>query len=120
MSWPPKDWRALLALVGSIAGAAVLTALVWWGCAVLLPSAEWTRATESERLITIRWVLWIAVGAIAVVLVGLGMAINRRSFRGRIGGAEVDFAGGDDAAPISVPPVAFGVGTKQSEGNPDV
>lgn len=118
MNWPPKDWRALLALVGSIAGAAVLTALVWWGCAVLLPSAEWTRATESERLVTIRWVLWIAVGAIAVVLVGLGMAINRRSFRGKIGGAEVDFAGGDDAAPtIPIPPVAFGGGNGTSERN---
>lgn len=112
MSWPPKDWRALLALIGSIAGAAVLTAMVWWGCAVLLPSNEWTSATEAHRLITIRWVLWIAVGAIAVVLVGLGMAINRRSFKGKIGAAEVDFAGGEsEATPaIQVPPVAFGSG----------
>lgn len=98
-SWPPKDWRALVALVGSILGAVVLTAFVWWGVAALLPAGRWSVGSEAERVITIRWVLWIAVGAIAVVLVGLGMAINRRSFRGKLGSAEVGFDGGDDAAP---------------------
>ncbi|WP_292960577.1 hypothetical protein [Novosphingobium sp. UBA1939] len=99
--WPPKDWRAFVALVGSILGAAVLTLFVWWGCAALLPSGHWSTTSEAERVITIRWVLWIAVGAIAVVLVGLGMAINRRSFRGRIGAAEVGFDGGEDSPPPS-------------------
>lgn len=104
-SWPPKDWRALVALVGSILGAVVLTAFVWWGVAALLPAGRWSVASEAERVITIRWVLWIAVGAIAVVLVGLGMAINRRSFRGKLGSAEVGFDGGDDAAPPKdIPP----------------
>lgn len=104
-SWPPKDWRALVALVGSILGAVVLTAFVWWGVAALLPAGRWSVSSEAERVITIRWVLWIAVGAIAVVLVGLGMAINRRSFRGKVGSAEIGFDGGDDAAPPKdIPP----------------
>lgn len=100
-SWPPKDWRALVALVGSILGAVVLTAFVWWGVAALLPAGRWSVGSETERVITIRWVLWIAVGAIAVVLVGLGMAINRRSFRGKLGSAEVGFDGGDDDPPAT-------------------
>ena len=98
-SWPPKDWRSLIALLGSIGGAASLTVLVAWGVAMLLPAADWwTAATEAHRAETIRWVLWIAAGTIAVVIVGLGFAINRRSFKGRLGrdGASLDFEGGDD------------------------
>lgn len=105
MSWPPKDWRAFAALMGSIAGAAMLTVFVWWGCAILLPSAKWSEVTEPQRLDTIRWVLWIASGAIAVVLIGLGMAINRRSFRATWGKAGVGYEGGDGEA---LPEVEFG------------
>lgn len=95
--WPPKDWRALLALVFSILGAVVLTLFVWWGVAQLLPDSDgWRAANEPQRLYTIRWVLWIATGAIATVLIGLGMAINRRSFKGNIGKAGFDFEGGDE------------------------
>lgn len=104
MSWPPKDWRALIALLGSIAGAMALTAFVWWGCWMLMQSEWWSLATEPHRAETFRWVLWIAVGTIAVVIVGLGFAINRRSFRGKLGkdGATLDFEGGegDELTPV--------------------
>lgn len=86
----------MLALVFSVLGAVVLTAFVWWGVYQLLPGVEgWREATEPQRLHTIRWVLWIATGALAGVLLGLGMAINRRSFKGNIGTAGFDFQGGD-------------------------
>ncbi len=98
--WPPKDWRALLALLFSVLGAVILTAFVWWGVHQLLPRADgWKVENEDERLQTIRWVLWVATGAIALVLIGLGMAINRRSFRGKIGGADFGFEGGEGSEP---------------------
>jgi hypothetical protein len=102
LSWPTRDWRALLALLGSIAGSAVLTAFVWWGVDMLRPDgAPWNPATERHRVETIRWVLWIAAGTIAVVIFGLGFAINRRSFRGSVGkdGVTMEMDGGEDHGP---------------------
>ena len=95
-SWPPKDWRALLALVFSVAGAVVLTLFVWWGCAALLPERGWTAASEANRATTLRWTLWIATGSIGLVLTGLGMAINRRTLRAKWGDKSAEFDGGDD------------------------
>ena len=55
--WPPKDWRALLALVFSTLGAVVLTLFVWWGVAQLQPDSDgWQPGNEPARLFTIRWV----------------------------------------------------------------
>lgn len=95
-AWPPRDWRALLALIGSIGGAAMLTVFVWWAYAQQLPGGGWSSATEQVRAITTRWTLWIAVGTIAVVIVGLGMAINRRTIKGNLGKAGFEFDGGDE------------------------
>lgn len=102
-SWPPKDWQKIVALVFSVGGAAALTALVWWGYAQLLPEKGWTGSSEGHRAGTLRWVLWIAIFAIGVVLVSLGMVLNPRKFRGRMGGAELDFEGGDPGAPPATP-----------------
>lgn len=96
MTWPPKDWRALLALIFSVFGAFVLTLFVWWVIYKLMPDQGWNVSTEADRAKTIRWVAWIAVGAIALVLLGLGMAINRRSFKGNLGGNNLEFSGGDE------------------------
>lgn len=93
--WPPRDWRKLAALVFSVAGAAFLTALVWWGMAALLPDRGWTVASEGNRATTLRWVLWIAIGSVGVVLFGLGMAINRRSLQAQWGDKKVGIEGGD-------------------------
>jgi hypothetical protein len=106
VSWPPKDWRALLALLGSIAGAAVLTGFVWWGVDKIAPGRGWSAATEPHRAETVRWVLWIGAGTIAVVIVGLGFAINRRTFKGSVGkdGVTMEMDGGEDpevAAPAA-------------------
>jgi len=112
--WPPKDWRALLALLGSIGGAIALTAFVWWGCWILMPTSDqWTAGTEAHRVHTIRWVLWIAAGTISMVIIGLGFAVNRRSFKGQLGrdGASFGFEGGDDddpTPPVNWPDPKFG------------
>jgi hypothetical protein len=112
--WPPKDWLALIALFGSIAGAAVLTALVWWGSWMLMPAAGWwTGATEADRAQTLRWVLWGACITIGLVMLGLGFAISRRSFKGSLGPASFDMQGGEDdpaTGRLEVPPVGFGSG----------
>ena len=116
-NWPPKDWRALIALLGSIGGALALTLFVWWGCWELLPRvAGWSTATEAHRAETLRWVLWIATATISLVIMGLGFAINRRTLKGTLGknGLELDYEGGEDvggpAPKLEVPPVAFGDG----------
>ena len=95
-SWPPRDWRSLLALVFSVLGAVALTGLVGMGLGYLLPDRGWTPATEAARISTISWVLWISTAFIGIVLVGLGMAINRRSLRLRSGDKSATFEGGDD------------------------
>lgn len=100
-NWPPKDWRALLALLFSILGAGLLTAFLWWLCAQLLPGggdAGWTEATERSRAGTLRWVAWIVAGSIGLVLLGLGFAINRRSLSAKWGDRSLDWQGGDEAA----------------------
>lgn len=94
--WPPRDWRSLLALVFSVLGAVALTVLVAVGLGYLLPDRGWTPASEGTRIATIRWVLWIATAFIGIVLVGLGMAINRRSLRLRSGDKSAEFEGGED------------------------
>lgn len=97
--WPPRDWRSLLALVFSVLGAVALTVLVAVGLGYLLPDRGWTPASEAARISTISWVLCISTAFIGIVLVGLGMAINRRSLRLRSGDKSATFEGGEDEAP---------------------
>ena len=51
VQWPPRDWRALIALVASIIGAAVLTGFSIWLVRLLVAFA---RADPSVRLEVIR------------------------------------------------------------------
>lgn len=99
MEWPPKDWRALAALVFSVLGAVALTLLLWRLAGMLLPHEGWTAATEANRATTIRWIAWVSVAAVLLVLTGLGFAINRRALRGRWGDKSLDWEGGDDLPP---------------------
>lgn len=94
-NWPPKDWRALAALVFSVAGAVALTWLLYLLSGMLLPEKGWTPDSENERVTTIRWVLWLSAFCILLVLTGLGFAINRRSLRGRWGDKSLNWEGGD-------------------------
>lgn len=95
-NWPPRDWRALFALVFSILGAVVLTLFVWWAYAQLGPDKGWSPISEVNRATTMRWVVWIAISSVGVVLVSLGMAINRRALKGKWGDRELEFTGGDE------------------------
>lgn len=96
MNWPPKDWRALAALLFSVLGAVALTVLLWSLSAMLLPREGWTAESETARVTTIRWVLWLSAACILLVLTGLGFAINRRRLSGKWGDRSLDWEGGDD------------------------
>lgn len=96
--WPPRDWRALAALLFSVGGAIATTVLVYLLCSMLLPKEGWGGATEPERVSTIRWAVLIGSACILLVLVGLGMAINRRKLSGKIGENSFDWEGGDEAS----------------------
>lgn len=92
-NWPPKDWRAFLALAFSVIGAAMLTALAVWQTWILWRGG-WSLATEAERLDTLGLAHIVTIGGVLAVLLSLGLAINRRSIR--LGKDGLDVSGGDD------------------------
>lgn len=92
--WPPRDWRALLALLASVAGSATLTALTAW-LVWILWRGGWPERTAEVRIDILGRALLGALSIIGVVLISLGMAINRRSVKGKAFGAEFEAEGGD-------------------------
>lgn len=109
--WPPRDWRGMVALTASIAGAAVLTAFAWWLVAVLTGQADrliselvrdrGARSEVGQVLVVIiktqAWALKLLLAGIIAVLLSLGLAINKRTVRLGRGGFEA--SGGDDGDP---------------------
>ncbi len=96
--WSPRDWRAMIALWASIAGAAVLTAFSAWLVTLIVAAAEATPALAGramDALATSNLGLLLVIGAI---LLSLGLAINRRSVKGSAFGASFEATGGDGHA----------------------
>ena len=95
-NWPPRDWRALIALTASIVGAAVLTGFSIWLIRLLVMFA---RADPNVRMDVIRALATSNYGLLAIIgaiLLSLGLAINRRSVKGSAFGASFEAAGGED------------------------
>lgn len=91
--WPPRDWRAFIALVASILGAVALTFFAVW-LVWILWLGGWPETTAVQRLgILGRALILLLVGALAVLL-SLGLAINRRSLK--LGRDGFSAEGGDD------------------------
>ena len=93
--WPPRDWRALLALVASIVGAAVLTGFSIW---LIQLRVMFARADPKVRMEVIRALATSNFGLLAIIgaiLLSLGLAINRRSVKGSAFGASFEAAGGE-------------------------
>lgn len=80
----------MLALVASVAGSAVLTALLAY---IVLIFERWQQA---QPLAHISLGLLFIIG---IVLISLGTAINRRTAKGNIGAASFEVSGGDDPSP---------------------
>jgi hypothetical protein len=92
--WPPRDWRAFIALVASIAGAAVLTGFAAWVVNIIWRGG-W-HGFEQERIDALAKALFGLLLIIGIVLVSLGLAINKRSVKGSLLGASFEAQGGDD------------------------
>jgi hypothetical protein len=94
-SWPPRDWRAFSALIASVLGAGILTVLAGWLVYVLWQGG-WSAGTETARVEALATALHGTLAIIGIVLVGLGLAINRRMVKGSILGATFEATGGED------------------------
>ena len=79
-----KEWLALIALIASIVGAAVLTAHRIWLIQILERAKQWVAIADIAKLDT------LIIGA---VLIGLGLAINKRV--AKIGAGGLEISGGD-------------------------
>jgi hypothetical protein len=90
--WPPKDLRAFFALVASVAGAATLTAFAAWIVWILW---GW-QGFDQLRIDALAKALFGLLFIVGIVLVSLGLAINRRSIKGSILGASFEAEGGED------------------------
>jgi hypothetical protein len=121
---PTWTWRniiALIALVATIVGAAILTSLAWWLLDRLL---ELTRSLIAELVrdraarpevgtaLTaiidgVMWGLKLVLAGVIIVLLSLGIAITPRRIKVDKSGAEMS-GGDDEAVPVTVtnPPSA--------------
>lgn len=95
-----RDLRALIALTFSVAGAAVLTGFAAWVTWILWKGG-WSGGTEVARIDALAKALLGLLLIVGVVLVSLGLAINRRQVKATLPfGTAFEASGGDDAAPI--------------------
>lgn len=118
---PVWSWRniiALIALAGTFAGAAIITALIWWLARVLTDDADRlvgelvsdpraARAEIGEALTTIYQslannLLALTLGLMAIVI-GFGFAITARRFEGEALGAKWKISGGDECEEATTP-----------------
>jgi hypothetical protein len=74
-----KEWLALIAIIGSLIGAGVLTANRIWLIGILERAEQWVAIADIAKLDTL---------IIGLVLIGLGLAINKRSVKLGAGGFE--------------------------------
>ncbi len=96
--FPPKEWRAHVALIASIFGAVAFTifsmGLVW-----IMWKGGWPVDTSPQRIEILGKSLMLALGGSLVVLISLGFAINRRSVKITTEGLEASGGEGDSDDP---------------------
>jgi hypothetical protein len=94
--WPPRDWRAIMALTASIAGAAVLTAFSVWLVKLLVMFARADPSLRLEVIAALATSNYALLAIIGAVLLSLGLAINRRIVKGSAFGASFEAASSED------------------------
>jgi hypothetical protein len=90
----PRDLRALLALVASVGGTIVLTAVAVW-IVYILWRGGWPIATAPQRIDKLGLALVLVLVIMGATMIGLGLAINRREVRASAFGASFEASGGD-------------------------
>lgn len=96
----PRDIRAMIALVFSIIGSGVMCIFAAW-LVWIMWKGGWHADTQLERIKWLGYGMMVLLGGMFVVVASLGMAINRRSFRGKIGLLEVDASGGPEETQVT-------------------
>ncbi|KKC24444.1 hypothetical protein [Sphingomonas sp. SRS2] len=94
-AWPARDLRAFIALAASVGGSIALTgfaaavvAILWLG--------EWPVSTAELRIGLLGKALMLSLAGSLLVLISLGLAINKRSVKLSRDG--LDVSGGDEPA----------------------
>ncbi len=107
-SLAPRDLRAFIALIASIGGTMALTVVMVWIIWILWRGG-WPGGTELARIDKIGLIAVLVTIIMGVVMVSLGLAINRRSLKGSAFGASFEATGGDDST-VSTTTVAAAAG----------
>jgi drug/metabolite transporter (DMT)-like permease len=94
--WPPRDWRAIIALTASIAGAVVLTGFSMWLVKLLVMFARADPTVRLEVISALATSNYALLAIIGAVLLSLGLAINRRIVKGSVFGASFVAASAED------------------------
>lgn len=89
----PRDWRAAVALVASIFGSVAFT-LFSAAMVYILWKGGWAEDTAVQRLDYLGKALMLSLAGSLLVLITLGLAINRRSVK--LGKDGFEASGGDD------------------------
>ena len=95
-SWRPRDWRAMIALWASIAGAAVLTVFSAWLVRFVVRFAHDDPALGPRALDVLAYSNYGLLLVLGAVLLSLGLAINRRSVKASAFGAAIEAGGGEE------------------------
>jgi len=95
-NWLPRDWRAMVALWASIAGAAVLTGFSAWLVTLVVRFARDDRDLGARALDALAYSNYGLLLVIGAVLLSLGLAINRRSVKASAFGAAIEAGGGEE------------------------
>lgn len=96
--WPPKDWRAFLALIASVGGSAALTIFAAW-LVWIIWQGGWSAQMERVQLDTLGNALLLTLGGALAGLISFGLAVNRRSISGSVGPVSFHAEGGGDDPP---------------------
>ena len=94
--WSTRDWRAMIALWASIAGAAVLTGFSAWLVTLIVAFARSDRLLGGRALDALAYSNYGLLLVIGAVLLSLGLAINRRSVKASAFGAQIEAGGGEE------------------------
>ena len=94
--WTTRDWRAMIALWASIAGAAVLTGFSAWLVTLIVAFARYDRSLGARALDALAYSNYGLLLVIGAVLLSLGLAINRRSVKASAFGAHIEAGGGEE------------------------
>ena len=95
--WRSRDWRAMIALWASIAGAAVLTGFSAWLVTLVVRFGRDDGTLAARALDALAYSNYGLLLVIGAVLLSLGLAINRRTVRASAFGAHIEAGGGDEA-----------------------